>query len=146
MRTEWITIYMQVLDQLKAEIQHYSDENNLFTVLQGTSNSAGNLAMHLVGNIRHFFGAILLENGYIRDREHEFSGRSSRAEILDGITSARQNLIRYFDTADSHSFEEPFPIPFKDQTVTKGYMYLMLLQHFTYHLGQINYHRRTLKP
>ncbi|MDX5426505.1 MAG: DUF1572 family protein, partial [Bacteroidota bacterium] len=102
------------------------------------------LAMHLVGNIRHFFGAILLENGYIRDREHEFSGRSSRAEILDGIASARQTLIRYFDSADNRSFEEPFPIPFKDQTISKGYMYLMLLQHFTYHLGQINYHRRTL--
>lgn len=144
MRTEWITIYMQVLDQLKTEIQNYPDETTLFTVLHGTSNSAGNLAMHLVGNIRHFFGAILLENGYIRDREHEFSGRSSRVEILDGIASARQTLIRYFDTSENHSFEEPFPIPFKDQTVTKGYMYLMLLQHFTYHLGQINYHRRTL--
>ena len=36
-------------------------------------NSAGNLSLHLVGNINHFIGSILGHSGYVRNRELEFS-------------------------------------------------------------------------
>lgn len=37
------------------------------------SNSAGNLSLHLVGNLNHYIGATLGNSGYIRNRDLEFS-------------------------------------------------------------------------
>ena len=39
------------------------------------SNSGGNLALHLIGNINHFFGANLGGTGFVRKRDLEFSNK-----------------------------------------------------------------------
>lgn len=142
MQTEWTGIYLQVLDQLEREIDAYESEDEMFRLLPGTPNSGGNLIIHLLGNIRHFYGAVLLGDGYERQRDHEFGGRMSVSEMKQQLAVSRDVIKRYFDEAGDDSFSDTYPIPFAGREVTCGFMYLQLLQHFTYHLGQINYHRR----
>jgi len=50
-----IDIYRRDLAKLKAEIELYSNEADLWRVDGKIANSAGNLTLHLAGNLRHFF-------------------------------------------------------------------------------------------
>ncbi|MEQ1765434.1 MAG: hypothetical protein ABL984_20055, partial [Pyrinomonadaceae bacterium] len=82
-------LYDRDLSKLKEEIGLYRDETVLWKTEGEITNSAGNLTLHLIGNLRHFFGAVLGETGYVRDREKEFSdGGVSREELLAGIDQA----------------------------------------------------------
>ncbi len=55
--------------KLKEEIVLYKDETNLWKVENKISNSAGNLCLHLIGNLNHFIGATVGNTGYVRQRE-----------------------------------------------------------------------------
>ena len=54
-----IEIFERDLRKLSEEINLYGDEDNLWIVKGNISNSAGNLCLHLVGNLNHFIGATL---------------------------------------------------------------------------------------
>ncbi|KAB2805343.1 DinB family protein [Phaeocystidibacter luteus] len=144
MKQELLLHFDRQLSQLENEINGYPDEDTMFKVLPGTTNSAGNLAMHLIGNLRHFYGAILVEDGYVRDRENEFAGRMSREQMLEQLAYVKQMMKGYFSAASESSYAEKYPIEFAGNEITNGFAHLQFLHHFTYHLGQINYHRRTL--
>jgi hypothetical protein len=66
-------IFERDLNKLKEEINLYKEESNLWKIEKNISNSAGNLALHLIGNLHHFIGAVLGNTGYVREREKEFS-------------------------------------------------------------------------
>ena len=61
------------LNKLHQEISLYENEHQLWIVKESVSNSAGNLCLHLVGNLNHFIGATLGKTGYVREREKEFA-------------------------------------------------------------------------
>lgn len=143
MQNEWVDQYLDVIQQLENEVDSYSSDERMFEILEGTTNSGGTLVMHLIGNMRHFYGAVLLKDGYVRDREFEFSGQMDRVTMKSEIMIIRGMIQVYFSKVEDNSFTEDFPVEFAGHTVSKGFMYLKLLQHFTYHLGQINYHRRS---
>ena len=50
-------VLLRDLEGLRAQINAYAEEEQLWEVPEGISNSAGTLALHLVGNLRHFIGA-----------------------------------------------------------------------------------------
>ena len=81
-----IKLYRRDLNKLIEEIDAYQNEENLWISNDMMSNSAGNLALHLVGNLNHFIGAILGDSGYIRERDLEFSQKNvPRVEIIQQI-------------------------------------------------------------
>ena len=47
------------LRSLRAQLEAYGDERDLWLVAPGISNPPGVLAAHLVGNLQHFIGARL---------------------------------------------------------------------------------------
>ena len=47
-------LFERDLKRLKTEIELYKAEENLWLVQEGLSNSAGNLCLHLIGNLNHF--------------------------------------------------------------------------------------------
>ncbi len=59
--------------QLKYEISSYTHKENMWAIDNDIKNSAGTLALHLLGNLNHFIGATLGNTGYVRNREAEFS-------------------------------------------------------------------------
>src|SRR3982750_2278937 len=87
-------VYERDLDKLKTEIQSYAEDADLWTTSDGISNSAGNLCLHLIGNLKHFFGAVLGETGYVRDRDAEFENKNvPRSELLAEIDAARNIVL-----------------------------------------------------
>ncbi|MFN8260493.1 MAG: DUF1572 family protein [Chitinophagales bacterium] len=141
-----LEIFERDLGKLKEEISSYAPENKLWKVDRQISNSGGNLALHLIGNLNHFIGATLGNTGYIRERDKEFSEKDVPAQQLLQAIDATIIIVR--DTLNNmapEDFEKIFPLEKHGQVVKTDFMLLHLLAHLEYHLGQINYHRRLVE-
>ncbi len=138
-------LFVRDLEKLKSEIQQYRDENALWVTGGEIANSAGNLCLHLVGNLNHFIGATLGNTGYVRQRDLEFSQKNvPRQELLDAVEQTTATVRESLGKLTEADLQERFPLEKHGQVVTTGYMLLHLQTHLNYHLGQINYHRRLL--
>ena len=131
------------LNKLKDEINLYPNEEDLWKTAGGISNSAGNLCLHLIGNMKHFIGAILGESGFVRERDKEFSSKNvNRQELIKEIDNTIEVVKNSLNKLSNEDFEKAFPVEKHGKIVGTDFMLLHLLTHFNYHLGQINYHRR----
>jgi len=138
-----VELYERDLEKLKEEIGQYRDETDLWKTSEGISNSGGNLCLHLTGNLNHFFGAVLGNNGYVRDRDAEFANKNaSRGDMLAEIDATRNVVMSTLAELTEEDFYKPYPIEVFGHPMTTGYFLTHLTTHFNYHLGQINYHRR----
>lgn len=133
------------LHALEREIEAYPDDDSLWLTPPGITNSAGNLALHLVGGLRHFIGATLGQTGYMRNRDAEFSAKGmSRDHVVAEIRKAISDVDRTLSDLDSSRIGSTFPIkvgPQPRSVLTSDWL-VHLGSHLTYHLGQIDYHRR----
>lgn len=141
-----IKLYTRDLNKLKTEIEAYKDETNLWLIPEGISNSAGNLGLHIVGNLNHFIGASLGNTGYIRQRDLEFSQKHvPRQDILSQIDETIEMIKTTLNELSEDDFQKEYRRnPFEDYMTTE-YFLVHLVMHLAYHLGQINYHRRLLE-
>lgn len=139
-------LFERDIQRLKAEIELYNNEDSLWILQAGISNSAGNLCLHLLGNLNHFIGAQLGNTGYVRHREAEFSQKNvPRSQLVTDIENCRlmvKQTLQMLTAEDlAKEFEQKMVF---DRPVTTEMMLMHLSTHLTYHLGQINYHRRLL--
>ncbi len=140
-----LKLFTRDLNRLKTEISQYQDEANLWKVDGAVSNSAGNLCLHLIGNLQTYFGSVYGNTGYVRDREKEFSDKAvPREQLLIMIAETEAMLKRVLPTISQEQLEEDYPMPVFDHSMKSGYYFIHLAVHLGYHLGQINYHRRLL--
>ncbi len=140
-----LEIYERDLNNLKKEINLYSDEATLWIVKDEISNSAGNLTLHLIGNLNHFLGALLDNSGYVRQRDLEFSSKNVSREDLNSKIDATIKVVKTaLENLSDEDFEKNYPEKFQEKTVKTDFMLLQTIVHVNYHLGQINYHRRLI--
>ena len=138
-------LYEQGLQKLRSEVESYPSEAELWQTGGNIPNSAGNLALHLIGNINHFFGATLGGTAYVRDRDNEFSsGEVSKEQILQEIDKAIVVVKEALGSLSIDDLKKTYPIQFQNEDLSTEYVIGYLLGHFNYHLGQIDYHRRLL--
>ncbi len=138
-------LYERDLDKLRSEIELYTSEEDLWKTTEGITNSAGNLCQHLTGNLQHFFGAVLGDSGYVRDRDAEFSARdTSKADLLADIDDAAGSVKNTLAQLSNDDLAKNYPVEVFDRPMTTGYFLVHLSTHLSYHLGQVNYHRRLL--
>jgi Protein of unknown function (DUF664) len=131
------------LRTLAREVEAYADERDLWRLPPGLPNSGGTLALHLAGNIQHYFGARLGGTDYVRDRPAEFALRNvSRADLLARVEAARE-AVRAAAAAPV-DLSADFPEVISDAHIqTEDYL-VHLCTHFAFHLGQLDYHRRSV--
>jgi hypothetical protein len=138
-------LFNRDLQKLKLEISLYQHESALWIIDANIANAAGNLCLHLVGNLNTFIGAQLGQSGYIRDREAEFSLKNvPRTELLQKIEDTIVVIDKTLAALSEEQLELDYPIVVLDGKTTTGFMLIHLATHLGYHLGQINYHRRLL--
>ncbi|SFN21253.1 Protein of unknown function [Paenimyroides ummariense] len=139
------TLFERDLNKLKAEIESYQDERNIWRTEKGIANSAGNLCLHLIGNLNTYIGAEIGKSGYIRNRPLEFSIKNVPvSELLHEIKRTKEIVISSLENLTHKDLEKEYPILVFDEKTSVGYLLVHLTTHLTYHLGQINYHRRLL--
>ncbi|MCT3817717.1 DinB superfamily protein [Elizabethkingia anophelis] len=139
-------LFKRDLLKLKTEIESYQSEENIWKISQHISNSAGNLCLHLIGNLNHFIGAITGKTGYIRNRESEFSLkdvlRTQLTEMIDNTILVIENTLNNLDEDD---LKKEYPLVVFEDKMSTEFFFTHLTAHLSYHLGQINYHRRLLE-
>lgn len=139
------SLYQRDLNKLKMEIGAYQNEENLWKTDKNISNSAGNLCLHLIGNLNHFIGTHLGNTGYVRQRELEFSLKDiPKTELIEKIEATTTMVDSVLNQLPEAEMEKEYPLVVFEDKMTTGYFLIHLLSHLDYHLGQINYHRRLL--
>jgi uncharacterized damage-inducible protein DinB len=142
-------LFRRDLEKLKQEIELYQSEEKIWIIDKGIANSAGNLCLHLIGNLNGFIGANLGNTGYVRQRELEFTLKGvTRHDLVKKIEDTILVVENTLSAVKEEDFLKPlgFPIPFPipEEQKTLEYLLLHLVTHLSYHLGQVNYHRRLL--
>lgn len=138
-------LFTRDLHKLKTEIAAYSNEASLWQVPDGIANSAGNLCLHLIGNLNGFIGAEIGKSGYVRQRDLEFSLKGvPRQEMLDKIDATISIVAQVLDQLTDDQLNSEYPKMVFQEKMTTEYFLVHLATHLTYHLGQVNYHRRLL--
>lgn len=137
-------LFARDIDTVIKELNAYNNESDLWKIGGDIKNSAGNLSLHLSGNLLHFIGHQLGGSDYVRDRENEFNARNTpRKELIEELELAKSEINRVLSSLDESVLQtkvEGFRLDF-----TWEQFLLHLYSHFSYHAGQINYHRRLLK-
>ncbi|GAA3959635.1 hypothetical protein GCM10022246_11310 [Pedobacter ginsengiterrae] len=139
------SLFIRDLNKLKTEITTYKAESNIWIVDQTISNSAGNLCLHLIGNLNTYIGATLGGTNYIRNRLLEFSLKNiPRAELIQKIDETLTVVTTTLDLLTIEQIENEYPLLVLEEKTSTEFFLVHLTTHLTYHLGQINYHRRLL--
>lgn len=139
------SLFDRDLTKLKLEIESYQNETQIWAIDKNISNSAGNLCLHLIGNINTYIGGEIGKTGYIRNRELEFSLKDiPKAELIQKIEDTILVVQKAFDTLTPSDLDAIYPLVVFEKEMTTGFFLVHLSIHLAYHLGQINYHRRLL--
>ena len=103
----------------------------------------------VIGSFEEFeryVGKELGDTGYVRNRELEFSLKDvPRQELLTKIESTIGVINQTLDNLDENILQSEYPVIVFDFKTSTEYMLVHLATHLTYHLGQINYHRRLVE-
>ncbi|MDZ4864725.1 MAG: DUF1572 family protein [Gemmatimonadota bacterium] len=143
--TSVTALLIRDLQALRRSIEAYPDDALPWRQPTGLPNSAGTLALHVAGNLRHFVGATLGGTGYVRDRDHEFAARNlSRADLAAGLAAAEADVRRTLGRLTTTDLQRAFPIPLAGHRYQTDDLLLHLVTHLSYHLGQVDYHRRVV--
>lgn len=144
MFSDWlIEIFENDLTKLKNEINLYKDEKDLWVVKGEIANSAGNLCLHLLGNLNHTIGHLIGNTGYKRNRDLEFSDKNiPRTELNNRIDATIEVIKKSLPKLKDDAINKTYPAKISNQEKETGFALIYFANHFNYHLGQINYHRR----
>ncbi|CAD0005851.1 DinB family protein [Flavobacterium salmonis] len=138
-------LFNRDLNKLKAEIELYETDSQLWLIDKNISNSAGNLCLHLIGNLNTYIGAELGKTGYVRDRPLEFSLKNvSKEELISKIDQTILVVNNALDSVTEADLESIYTQIVFEKEMTTGFFLVHLSTHLAYHLGQINYHRRLI--
>jgi uncharacterized damage-inducible protein DinB len=138
-------IALRDLHDVKKEIAAYPDEESLWRTAPGITNPGGTLALHLAGNMRHYFGKVLGRGTYVRNRPAEFAERGvPRTEILARLDAAIDDVDDTLSHLVDEDLSKPFPEDLGGMKLFTGQFLIHCLAHMAYHIGQIDYHRRII--
>ena len=138
-------LFERDLNKLIEEINLYKNEKDLWKIKEGISNSGGNLALHLIGNLNYFIGTALGHTNYVRDREKEFSLKNiPREELISDLQDISEIIKTTLTKLPDEDLKNEYPLRIDDNDLPIENMLLHLLTHLNYHLGQVNYHRRMI--
>lgn len=103
------------------------------------SNSAGNLVLHLCGNVRQWIISGLggAEDTRVRDREFAEQGPIPREALIAQLRRTVGEACRVFARLSDDSLARKYAI--QGYHVTGLYAALHVVEHFSYHAGQIIY-------
>jgi|SRR4030095_234974 uncharacterized damage-inducible protein DinB len=124
---------------------HELDEKDVWQRPNASSNSVGNLILHVSGNMRQYIISSLGHNEDKRNRAAEFSatGGFSKAELLGKIRSTVKEAC---DVLNNVTEDELLRIRVVQGFEMSGVdIVVHVTEHFSYHTGQIVFWTKLLK-
>jgi hypothetical protein len=138
-------LFSRDLARLIQELQAFPNDELLWLRAGGIRNSAGNLVLHLEGNLREYIGRQLGQVDYRRTREQEFSLSSlPRAELVERMENLGSLLVTVISRLAESDLAQVYPERFLETALSTHATLVHLYGHLSFHLGQIDYLRRIL--
>lgn len=138
-------LLLREVEALVREVEHLPDDDALWKTLPGVTNSCGNLALHIAGNLQHYVGHVLGGTSFVRDRDREFNQRSgTRADVIAELRMAIGAVDRTLRELSRDRLDQPYPQELGGVRPRTGVFLFHLVSHAGYHLGQAGYLRRIL--
>jgi Protein of unknown function (DUF664) len=145
LRTVVQTVLLRELAAVRRSVEAYPDDASIWRLPPGLPNAGGTLALHVAGNLQHYVGAVLGGTGYVRDRDAEFSRRDvPRDELLAELDAASDAVERTLAALPDDGLLGVYPERFAGRAFQTGDFLVHLASHLAYHLGQLDYHRRSI--
>ena len=142
---ELASLFRRDIARLVQEVQAFPDDASLWETRPGVTNSAGNLALHLEGNLRDFIGRQLGAVDYTREREMEFSAKGvGRAELAARLEQVQELVYGIVAGLLPVQAEEVYPMNVLGVELTTRQFLIHLYGHLSFHLGQVDYLRRVV--
>ena len=136
-------LLLRELRALRRELELYPSNDALWATPPGIANAGGTLAIHVLGNLRHYIGARLGDTGYVRDRASEFTVRGVPRElILAELDRAAEDVRMSLERLDPSRLGETYPDALGGFRVETADFLAQVAVHLAYHVGQLDYHRR----
>lgn len=103
------------------------------------SNSVGNLILHLCGNVKQWIVNSMGGGRFERDRDAEFASRGPvlKIELIASIRAALSEVDRVLETLPANVLIERHSIQTYNTSGLQAIYHVV--EHFSYHLGQILY-------
>jgi len=138
-------LFRRDLTRLLQELRAFPNDQTLWQTVPGITNSAGNLVLHLEGNLREFIGRQLGAIPYQRHREQEFSLKDLPASDLIARIEDLQHIIpEVLASLSIEALAAAYPENVLKVTMSTQQFIVHLSGHLNWHLGQIDYLRRFL--
>ena len=137
------SLFSRDLTKLRQQIEAFPNDETLWQSLPGVINPAGNLALHIEGNLREYVGRQLGKLPYNRNRQLEFSLKGiSREDVVNRIDELRRSIPSVIRELSSEQLEMEYPeVVLEVATTTREFLF-HLYGHLNWHRGQIDYLRR----
>ena len=136
-------LFIRDLDKLSSELTQYKDETLIWKIQGEIKNPAGNLCLHLCGNLQHYIGSVLGKTAYKRNRDNEFASRNvPRESLLTEITQSINAIEATLPLLTEEQLLSTYPVKVFDNPTSTLFFLVQLSAHLSYHLGQVNYLRR----
>jgi len=120
-------------------------EDELWQHPNGSSNSIGNLILHLNGNITQYIISALGNSPDLRERDLEFSSNSTlkAAELKDLITLTINNAAGVMEDVDAAELTRIYEV--QGHVMSGIAIIIHVTEHLSYHTGQIVFLTKLLK-
>jgi len=140
---ELSTLFKRDLQRLRKQIESFPTDGSVWVVPVGVTNSGGNLALHLEGNLREFVGRQLGKREYQRERPLEFSTKGLfKTDLMSRIDYLIEMVPTVISSLSSEEVEKEYPEVVLDAPMSTRQFLIHLYGHLSWHLGQIDYVRR----
>lgn len=142
----YAVLFKRELNKVIDELNQYPNDAAIWLVSGDIKNSAGHLCQHLIGNLKTYIGRELGGLPYERNRDAEFGERRFERPDLILLLSETESVVEEsLRKLSPEQLDGPYPpvIALMDNQ-TVAFVLTHLLTHLSYHLGQINYHRRLI--
>lgn len=109
------------------------------------SNAIGNLIIHLTGNVGQWIMDGIAGETYPRDRDAEFAQRAplDTERIVSRLEAAVARAIKIISELDAESLEQRRSIQSYDVSVLRAVLHVV--EHFSWHAGQIVYAAKAIR-
>lgn len=141
-----VSLFERDLKKLITEIELYENESNIWRIEKKILNSAGNLTLHLIGNLNTYIGKEIGKTNYVRNRDLEFLEKNvPRKDLITKIEDTIETIRLALSQIADEELDTEYPILVFSKKTSTEFFLIHLTTHLAYHLGQINYHRRLIE-
>ena len=109
-------------------------------------NSVGHLVRHLTGNLSYYIGARVAENGYVRDRNREFTDKQppSKEEALRAFDRTMAMVVATIRKQAAGDWGKEYTAELEPEPADRFQIFVRCAGHAYHHVGQIVYLSREL--